>query len=84
VQGCETAQEAEDIAEYATRVFMEMNRQVHMEDVQEKHDFIKEHIQKLRDKICRRRKRPGWPSRRSTASGPTRRWIRIWRGWSTP
>ncbi len=48
VQGCETAQEAEDIAEYATRVFMEMNRQVHMEDVREKHDFIKEHIQKLR------------------------------------
>ncbi len=48
VQGCESAQEAEDIAEYATRVFMEMNRQVHMEDVREKHDFIKEHIQKLR------------------------------------
>ncbi len=48
VQDCETAQEAEDIAEYATRVFMEMNRQVHMEDVREKHDFIKEHIQKLR------------------------------------
>lgn len=48
VQGCESAQEAEDIAEYATRVFMEMNRQVHMEDVREKHDFIKAHIQKLR------------------------------------
>ncbi|MBL7649160.1 MAG: polysaccharide biosynthesis tyrosine autokinase [Candidatus Hydrogenedentes bacterium] len=48
VQGCESAREAEDIAEYATRVFMEMNRQVHMEDVREKHDFIKEHIQKLR------------------------------------
>lgn len=52
VQGCETAQEAEDIAEYATRVFMEMNRQVHMEDVREKHDFIKAHIQKLRTDLA--------------------------------
>jgi capsular exopolysaccharide synthesis family protein len=51
-QQCDSEQEAEDIAEYATRVFMEMNRQVHLEDVREKHDFIKEHIQKLRGDLA--------------------------------
>lgn len=52
VKGCATAQEAEDIAEYATRVFMEMNRQVHMEDVRKNHDFIKERIVKLRGDLA--------------------------------
>lgn len=52
VQGCDTQQEAEDIAECATRVFMEMNRQVNLEDVREKHEFIKDHIQKLRGDLA--------------------------------
>jgi len=52
VQQCNTEQEAEDIAEYATRVFMEMNRQVHLEEVRDKHNFIKDHIQKLRSDLA--------------------------------
>jgi len=52
VQNCDTKREAEDIAEYATRVFMDMNRQVHLVDAQEKHSFIKQHISELRDKLA--------------------------------
>lgn len=52
VKGCASDREAEDIAEYATRAFMEMNRQIHLEDVRGKHEFIKNHIQKLREDLA--------------------------------
>jgi len=45
--------EAEAIAEYATRVFLEMNRQVHRVDAQETHAFIKDHIAELRTRLAK-------------------------------
>ena len=52
VNNCETKAEAESVAEFATRVFLEMNRQVHRVDAQETHAFIKEHIEELRGKLA--------------------------------
>lgn len=52
VRNCNSKQEAEAIAEYATRVFMDMNRQVHLVDAQEKHSFIKDHIEELRTALA--------------------------------
>ncbi|MBX3177402.1 MAG: polysaccharide biosynthesis tyrosine autokinase [Candidatus Hydrogenedentes bacterium] len=52
VRDCASPGEAEDIAEYASRVFVEMNRQVHLEDVREKHAFIRRHIESLRTALA--------------------------------
>jgi capsular exopolysaccharide synthesis family protein len=52
VKNCDSKAEAEDIAEYATRVFLDMNRQVHVVDAQEKHALVKQRITELRDKLA--------------------------------
>lgn len=52
VQGCETAQEAEDIAEYGTRAFLALNRQVHMEEARKNHDDALSTIQSLREDLA--------------------------------
>jgi capsular exopolysaccharide synthesis family protein len=52
VHGCDTAQEASDIAEYATRAFLEMNRQVHLEEARKNHDLAVDTIQLLREDLA--------------------------------
>ncbi|MCF6283844.1 MAG: polysaccharide biosynthesis tyrosine autokinase [Candidatus Hydrogenedentes bacterium] len=52
VQGCARAQEADDIAEYATRAFLEMNRKVHLEKANKNHVDAVAIIQSLRQKLA--------------------------------
>jgi len=52
VQYCETKGEAEDIAEYATRAFLEMNRQVHLEEARKNHGDALNTIQSLRNDLA--------------------------------
>ncbi len=51
VQGCETAHEATDIAEYATRAFLKLNQQVHFELASQNHNDALAMIKLLRDDL---------------------------------
>lgn len=49
--GCPTPKEAEDIAEFAARVFVEQNRQLSMVEGRETHQFILKELDELRQQL---------------------------------
>lgn len=52
VEGCESAEEANAIAEFATRAFLEVNRHRHLELAQQSHENAVGIIQSLRDDLA--------------------------------
>ena len=52
-ENCETAREAEDLAEFGARVFLRRNRELHIEEGREAHRFIKARLEELQERLSR-------------------------------
>ncbi len=52
-EGCASAAEAEDLAEFGARVFLRRNRNLHLEEGREAHKFIKARLEQLQEQLSR-------------------------------
>ena len=63
--GCASAEEARNIAEFGTRVFLEQNRRLLLDDAEQSHSFLVVELDKLREKLFKA-ENSEWEYKRST------------------